>query len=73
MENIDYKALYELVKSENEKLVEKNIELTEELDKYKMRYMKKASYAENMELIIEEVEKQKQKQKNKRKLTVNST
>ena len=35
-ENIDYKALYELAKMENSRLVELNIELIEELDKYKI-------------------------------------
>lgn len=62
-ENIDYKALYELTKMENSRLVEENIELTEELNKYKMRYYKKSSYGEDIALIIEETQKQKQKQK----------
>ncbi len=61
-ENIDYKALYELVKMENSRLVEHNIELSKELDKYKVRYIKKSSYGEDMELIMEEV-----KTKNKKK------
>ena len=65
-ENIDYKALYELAKMENSRLVELNIELTEELDKYKIRYGKKSSYETDMELIIEEVNKRKIK-KNKEK------
>ena len=66
-ENINYKALYELVKIENSILVEQNIELTEELDKYKMMYSKKSSYAEDMRLIVEEVEKEKQKNKKLKK------
>ena len=41
-ENIDYKALYELVKIENSKLVKQNIKLNQELDKYKMMYSKKS-------------------------------
>lgn len=41
-ENIDYKALYELVKIENSILVKKNIELNKELDKYKIMYSKKS-------------------------------
>lgn len=65
-ENIDYKALYELAKMENSRLVELNIELTEELDKYKIRYGKKSSYEKDMELIFEEVNKRKIK-KNKEK------
>lgn len=35
-ENIDYKVLYKLANIENLKLVKKNLELSEELDKYKM-------------------------------------
>lgn len=63
-ENIDYKALYELVKIENNKLVDLNIELTKELDKYKTRYFKTSSYAEDMELILEEVKTQRKKRSN---------
>ena len=63
-ENIDYKALYELVKMENSRLVEQNIELTKELDKYKMRYSKKSSYEKDMELIMEEVKNPKKRNLN---------
>ena len=62
-ENIDYKALYNLVKMENSKLVEENSELTKELDKYKTRYIMRCSYEESMELIAEEVEKKRKKSK----------
>ena len=58
-ENIDYKSLYELFKMENSRLVEKNIELTKELDKYKIRYSRKTSYEEDMRLIMEEVKTKK--------------
>lgn len=66
-ENIDYKSLYELIKIENARLEEQNIELTRELDKYKMLYGRKYSYAENIELIIEELNKEKEKEKKKLK------
>jgi hypothetical protein len=56
-ENIDYKSLYELVLMEKTILVEQNIKLTKELDKYKIRCGKKSSYADDIELIMEEVKK----------------
>ena len=58
-ENIDYKVLYELANIEKQKLQKKNIELTEELDKYKMLYIKKSSYGDDIGIIIEEVTKRK--------------
>jgi len=64
MENtIDYKRLYELsiiekekILSENEKNQKKIIELTEELNSYKIEnYSKKNYYQKNKEKIIEKV------------------
>ena len=52
-ETIDYKSLYESIKIENEKLINKNKELIKELETYKMRYNKRGSYEKNIELIME--------------------
>lgn len=53
-ETIDYKLLYESIKMENEKLINKNKELVKELETYKMRYNKRGSYEKDIELIIEQ-------------------
>lgn len=58
-DDIDYKALYELVQMKNLRLEEQNIELIKELDKYKIRYSKKSTYEEDMEIIMNEVKNKK--------------
>ena len=55
-ENINYKALYETVKNEN-------IKLTEELNEYKMRFIRKSSYGEDMELIVKSLNRVKKHNK----------
>ena len=66
-ETIDYKALYELVNMENAKLLEKNIELNEELDRYKMSFYAKCSYGEAIMRNIEEAEIIKKREKENKK------
>lgn len=67
-ENMDYKELYEVANVENLKLVEKNIELTKELEKYKLRYQKYSSYEDEMQDIIEEVDMNKKKNRTVKKI-----
>ena len=63
MDNIDYKRLYELSIIEKEKIIicnqkniEKNNELTEELNSYKINnYNKKNYYQKNKDKIIEKI------------------
>lgn len=58
-ETIYYKSLYEAVKEENLKLLEQNRELTKELEKYKARYLKRCTYEDEMQDIMEEVKVEK--------------
>lgn len=60
-ERVDYQRLYESEKKTTERLLEENEELKEEMEKYKSRYLRKCSYAEEQQLVMEEAEKQKNK------------
>ena len=67
-ETIDYKALYELASAENSQLQEKNIELTEKLEKYQAYFWKTASYADQMKDNMEEVETDIKRKNNKKSI-----
>jgi hypothetical protein len=56
---IDYKTLYESEKFKNDQLLKEKNELTETLERYKMHFMKHSSYEQDIQFIMEDVQKAK--------------
>lgn len=70
-ENIDYKALYNSLKIENSKLLEKNIELNDIISRYRFRYGKPPriiTYAEMKKSREQREQKEQEEQKENKEI-----